>query len=67
MNEEAQKAGIAPEKLDIILRINQSSNSAKKVFENLNALYDVGVQEIIVDVDWATIEGPQKTAEILFN
>ena len=58
---------ICLKKLDIILRINQSSNSAKKVFENLNALYEVGVKEIIVDVDWSTIEGPQKTAELLFN
>ena len=67
MKEEAKKAGIDPEKLDIILRINQSSNSAKKVFENLNALSEVGVKEIIVDVDWSEKNGPQKTAEILIN
>ena len=67
MKEEAQKAGTDPEKLDIILRINQSANSAKKVSENLNALYDVGVKEIIVDVDWSKNQGPLKTAEILFN
>ena len=29
MRDEAQKAGTAPEKLNIILRINQSSKSAK--------------------------------------
>ena len=67
MKEEAQKAGKDPKKLDIILRINQSSNSAKKVSENLDALYEVGVKEIIVDVDWSKKQGPQKTAEMLFN
>ena len=56
-----------PKKLKIVLRINQSANSTKIIAENLNSLHEVGVNEIIIDLDWSKNFAPEKTADILLN
>ena len=67
MRKEAISAQKDPKKLKVVLRINQSANSTKTIAENLNSLHDVGVNEIIVDLDWSKNSGPEKTADILLN
>ena len=67
MRKEAVSVGKDPKKLKIVLRINQSANSTKIIADNLNSLYDVGVNEIIVDLDWSKNSAPEKTADILLN
>jgi hypothetical protein len=37
------------------------------VAENLDALNAVGVDDIIVDIDWSTSDGPKKVASILID
>jgi probable F420-dependent oxidoreductase len=67
MRKEAISARKDPKKLKIVLRINQSANSTKIISDNLNSLNDVGVNEIIVDLDWSKNSAPEKTADILLN
>ena len=67
MRKEAVSVGKDPKKLKIVLRINQSANSTKIIADNLNSLNDVGVNEIIVDLDWSNNSAPEKTADILLN
>ena len=67
MRKEAVSVGKDPKKLKIVLRINQSANSTKIIADNLNSLNDVGVNEIIVDLDWSKNSAPEKTADILLN
>ena len=67
MKKEAISARKDPKKLKIVLRINQSANSTKIISDNLNSLYEVGVNEIIVDIDWSKNSGPEKTADILLS
>ena len=49
------------------MRINQSSNSTGAIAENLNELFDLGVNEVIIDIDWSDTSAPEKTADILLN
>jgi len=67
MRKEAISAGKDPEKLTIVLRINQSANSTKIIADNLNSLSEVGVNEIIIDIDWSKNSAPEKTADLLLN
>ena len=67
MRKEAVSAGKDPEKLTIVLRINQSANSTKIIADNLNSLSEVGVNEIIIDIDWSKNSAPEKTADLLLN
>ncbi len=67
MRKEAVSAGKDPDKLKIVLRINQSANSTKIIAENLNSLSEVGVNEIIVDIDWSKNSALERTADLLLN
>ena len=67
MRKEAISAGKDPEKLTIVLRINQSANSTKIIADNLNSLSEVGVNEIIIDIDWSKNSALEKTADLLLN
>ena len=67
MRKEAKLAGKNPNELKIVLRINQSANSTNIIAENLDLLSEIGVNEIIVDLDWSSDSAPEKTAEALLN
>ena len=67
MRKEAKLAGKNPNELKIVLRINQSANSTNIIAENLNLLSEIGVNEIIVDLDWSKESAPEKTADALLN
>tara|TARA_B100000579_G_C22801156_1_gene839939 strand:+ start:655 stop:1548 length:894 start_codon:yes stop_codon:yes gene_type:complete len=67
MRKEAKSAGKNPNELKIVLRINQSANSTNIIAENLDLLSEIGVNEIIVDLDWSSDSAPEKTAEALLN
>ena len=67
MRKEAVSFGNDPEELNVILRINQSSNSSEIISDKLNSLSEIGVKEIIVDIDWSTNSGPARTADNLLN
>jgi len=53
--------------LTIVLRINQSANSTKIIADNLNSLSEVGVNEIIIDIDWSKNSTLERTADLLLN
>ena len=67
MRKEAVSVGKDPEKLTIVLRINQSANSTKIIADNLNSLSEVGVNEIIIDIDWSKNSALERTADLLLN
>ena len=67
MRKEAVSVGKDPEKLTIVLRINQSANSTKIIADNLNSLSEVGVNEIIIDIDWSKNSAIERTADLLLN
>ena len=67
MRKEAVSVGKDPEKLTIVLRINQSANSTKIIADNLNSLSEVGVNEIIIDIDWSKNSTLERTADLLLN
>ena len=67
MRKEAVSFGNDPEELNVILRINQSSNSSEIISDKLNSLFEIGVKEIIGDIDWSTNSGPARTADNLLN
>jgi hypothetical protein len=67
MKNEVLSLGKDPDKFKIILRINQSANSTDIIAENLNSLSEVGVNEIIVDIDWSESAAMERTADVLLN
>jgi alkanesulfonate monooxygenase SsuD/methylene tetrahydromethanopterin reductase-like flavin-dependent oxidoreductase (luciferase family) len=67
MKKEVLSLGKDPDKFKIILRINQSANSTDIIAENLNSLSEVGVNEIIVDIDWSKNAAMERTADVLLN
>jgi len=67
MRKEAKLAGKNPNELKIVLRINQSANSTNIIAENLDLLSEIGVNEIIVDLDWSSDSAPEKTADALLK
>ncbi len=67
MKNSAAAAGRNPDKCRVVLRINQSADRTDTVAENLDALNAVGVDDIIVDIDWSTSDGPKKVASILID
>jgi len=67
IKKEATLAGRNPDELKIVLRINQSANSTKVIADNLNSLNEIGVDEIIVDLDWSKCSSVEETADILLK
>ena len=67
MRDAAIAIGNNPDKLRVVLRINQSADQTDVVAENLNALSAVGVNDIVVDVDWSMADGPERAASVLMG
>ena len=67
IKQEATLAGKNADELKIVLRINQSANSTKVIADNLNSLDEIGVDEIIVDLDWSKNSAVEKTADTLLK
>jgi len=67
MNEAAINIGDNPNDLRVVLRINQSANCLAEVANNLEAFEAVGVNDVVVDVDWTYDDGPQHAADILIH
>ena len=67
MRSAAITAGNDPDKYRVVLRINQSADKTGVVAENLDALGAVGVDDIVVDVDWSVADGPESAASILMD
>jgi probable F420-dependent oxidoreductase len=67
MKEEAIAGGNDPNQLRVVLRINQSANCTKDVANNLDDFDAVGVNDIVIDVDWTSPDGPNRTAELLIR
>ena len=67
MRDAAIAIGNNPDKLRVVLRINQSADQTDVVAENLNALSAVGVNDIVVDVDWSMADGPERAASVLIG
>ena len=67
MRSAAITAGNDPDNYRVVLRINQSADKTGVVAENLDALGAVGVDDIVVDVDWSVADGPESAASILMD
>jgi probable F420-dependent oxidoreductase len=67
MRSAAIAAGNDPDNYRVVLRINQSADKIGVVAEHLDALGAVGVDDIVVDVDWSVTEGPESAASILMD
>ena len=67
MRSAAIAAGNDPDKCRVVLRINQSADKTGVVAENLDALGAVGVDDVVVDVDWSVTDGPESAASILMD
>ena len=67
MRNAAIAIGNNPDELRVVLRINQSADKTDVVAENLDALSAVGVNDIVVDVDWSTTDGPERVASLLIG
>ena len=67
MRSAAIAIGNDPDNYRVVLRINQSADKTGVVAENLDALSAVGVDDIIVDVDWSVTDGPESAASILMD
>ena len=67
MRNAAIVIGNNPDELRVVLRINQSADKTDVVAENLDALSAVGVNDIVVDVDWSTTDGPERVASLLIG
>ena len=67
MRSAAIATGNDPDNYRVVLRINQSADKTGVVAENLDALGAVGVDDIVVDVDWSVADGPESAASILMD
>ena len=67
MKNAAATAGRNPDKCRVVLRINQSADRTDAVAENLDALEAVGVDDIIVDIDWSKSDEAKKVASMLMG
>ena len=59
MRNAASSAGRDPDELRVVLRIIDSAGRAEEVARAAPALAQAGVDEIVVDVDWAAANGPE--------
>jgi alkanesulfonate monooxygenase SsuD/methylene tetrahydromethanopterin reductase-like flavin-dependent oxidoreductase (luciferase family) len=56
-----------PAQLRAVVRLVESARAPELVAESIPALADVGVTDVIVDVDWATDGGAERTAAALMG
>ena len=67
MRAAARDAGRDPDALRLVLRIIDSAGRADEVARAIPALTAAGADEIIVDVDWESGDGPAEAFETLAN
>ena len=67
MRSAAIATGNDPDNYRVVLRINQSADKTGIVAEHLDALGAVGVDDIVVDVDWSVADGPESAASMLID
>lgn len=60
MRAAAAQAGIDPEPLRVVLRIIESAGRSARVAAALPALRAIGVDEVIVDINWDRDQGPDE-------
>ena len=61
----AVQAGRDPSTLRMILQITESEGQSASIAGRLDELASAGVNEIIIDPGWSTMEQPQRTLEML--
>ena len=67
MREAARAIDRDPIELRVVVRVVDSAHRPDMVAESLDALGDVGVTDVIVDVDWASDDGPERAAAALVD
>lgn len=65
MEAAARAIGRDPSGLRVVVRVVDSVDKAEVVAERLDSLAEIGVTDVIVDVDWASIDGPERAASAL--
>lgn len=67
MKAAARGIGRDPEDLRAVIRIAESADVPEIVAESFDSLVDIGATEVIVDVDWASDDGPERAAATLLD
>ena len=67
MRKAAENVGRDTDSLRVVLRLVESADIADSVAESLQSLAAIGVTDVIVDVDWASDDGPERSASALIK
>ncbi len=67
MRAAAETVGRDPTRLRVVVRLVESAETPEVVAEHLDSLGRIGVTDVIVDVDWARDDGPERSAMALIE
>jgi len=67
MHAAADAIGRNSGDLRVVLRLVESAGAPELVAERFESLAAVGVTDVIIDVDWATDDGPERAADVLLQ
>jgi probable F420-dependent oxidoreductase len=67
MHAAADAIGRDSSDLRVVLRLVESSGVPELVADSFESLAAVGVTEVIIDVDWAADDGPERAAGVLIK
>ena len=67
MNAAADAIGRDSSDLRVVLRLVESAGVPELVADSFESLAAVGVTEVIIDVDWAADDGPERAADVLIK
>jgi len=65
MRDAARASDRDPAELRVVVRVVESADQAELVGESLGALGEIGVSDVIVDVDWVSADGAERAAAAL--
>ena len=67
MNAAADAIGRDSSDLRVVLRLVESAGVPELVADSFESLAAVGVTDVIIDVDWAADDGPERAADVLIK
>ena len=67
MKAAAESIGRDPIDLRVVLRLVESAGVPELVAERIDSLAEIGVTDVIIDVDWTADDGPERAASVLLQ
>jgi len=67
MRAAADTVGRDPSDLRVIVRLVESADVPELVAASMESLAEIGVTDVIIDVDWARDDGPERSAAVLIG